>query len=186
MLSIKRKLSLNLSIKVRSIFDRWLKKRMPAASTQALSNKNVFIFPTPFGFAYLAFLLLLFLLGTNYQNNVIILLSYMMVSLFVTCMLHSFFNLSGITFCIEEQGVAYAKQKYLIPIKINSSKPRFDLTFQFPVKYQLSLLKSDKAKSIVIHSHRSIINAGDTEVLIPFTPAKRGLISPGRVKISSE
>ena len=190
MINLKQK----LFFKINDIFNRWLKNRLPAASTQVLSNKNIFIFPTPFGFAYMAFILLLFLLGTNYQNNVIILLSYMMASLFVTCMLHSFFNLLGITFCIEGQDIAYAKQKHLILIKINANKPRFDLRFEFPVKYQLSSLNKNKNKNkdededeaIVIHSHYSTVASGDTEVFIPFTPAKRGLVFPGRVKISSE
>ena len=62
MKKIKEKINARLKIS----FDRWLKRRMPAASVQKLSSKNIFIFPTKFGFIYLLFILLLFLFVKMY------------------------------------------------------------------------------------------------------------------------
>jgi len=175
-----------LSTKIDSLFNRWLARRMPADAHQFLTSKNIFIFPTRFGFSYLAFILLLFLLGTNYQNNVIILFSYVMVSLFVTCMLHSFFNLSGLKIALEGQQIGYAKKELMVPIKVKSTKSRFDLTFEFPQKFQVrkNLKKSKDMTKYQVHY--SSITSGETALHIPFTAFKRGLCNPGRVKISSQ
>ena len=62
--------------------NNWLNKRIPAATRFSLNHKNIFIFPSRFGGLYLFLCLGLFILGTNYQNNLMILLCYFLVSLF--------------------------------------------------------------------------------------------------------
>lgn len=180
MKKIKEKINARLKIS----FDRWLKRRMPAASVQKLSSKNIFIFPTKFGFIYLLFILLLFLFGTNYQNNVIILLSYVMASLFITCMLHSFFNLSGLTFVLDGEHIGFAEQKMLVPIAVITSKERFDLSLEFFEALLSSKSQLTKSQPLRVHVDKAV--KGELKFNIPFVPAKRGITNPGRIKISSE
>ena len=90
-------------------FQRWLVKRVPRASKQTLSRRNIFIFPSRFGFSYLFFVLLLFILGTNYQNNLILLLSYLLASLFITAMIQSFNNLSQLTISTTKSKISDTK-----------------------------------------------------------------------------
>jgi len=175
-----------LSTKIENLFNRWLARRMPADAHQFLTSKNIFIFPTRFGFSYLAFILLLFLLGTNYQNNVIILFSYVMISLFVTCMLHSFFNLSGLTIVLEGQQIGYAKKELMVPIKVKSTKSRFDLTFEFPRTFQVTKKPKKSTDTARYQAHYLTISSGETTLHLPFTAFKRGLCNPGRIKISSQ
>lgn len=156
---------------VKKCFNSWLNRRMPAAHVQQLSNRNIFIIPSKFGFVYLLFVILLFLLGTNYQNNVIILLSYIFASLFLTAMLQCFFNLSKLHFDCQQHISAYAKQHIKIPINIRSNSTRYTLSFKFP-----------QQSCFVVNQ----LGKGETKIGVPYCPPCRGVNDPGRLKISSE
>lgn len=164
-----------LNKRVRKTFDlrssRWLKKRIPATQSISLSAKNIFILPTGFGFAFLGFILLIFLLGTNYNNNVILLFSYLLGSFFITTMLHSFFNLSGLVLSHQHENKGFAEQVLLIPLILDSKKSRYHLLFAFAEH------ESERVNEL---------KAGRTIVNIPFYPDHRGMNKPGRLKLLSE
>lgn len=143
---------------------------MPAQSEQQLTNKNIFIFPSLFGFVFLSFILLLFLLGTNYQNNIILLLSYLLVSFFVSSMLQSFFNLSGIKLTATSQAKGFANQPIDLHFKISNRKRRFNYYFNFPAQKQV--LYAD-------------ISSGEHIFTVPYIVNERGIYDPGRLKVSS-
>ncbi len=161
----------SLIVFIQNRFNHWLKRRMPAKNSYVLTSKNIFIFPSFFGLTYLAFTTLIFLLGTNYQNNVIILLSYLLGSFFITAMLHSFYNLSGLEVSQHAPIKGYAQQSLPVNINLTSTKMRFNLTLLFAE--QASLFKTE-------------ILAGSTQVKLPYIATKRGIEKLGRVKISSE
>ena len=152
-------------------FNSFLKKRMPAAAKQNLSNRNIFILPTKFGLAYVLSVFVLFLLGTNYQNNLIILMSYLFASVFLTTMLYSFLNMFGLQFLFKSQVSAYATQTVSVPLTIISNKPRFDINFVFENNQQTTEVA---------------IKEGESATKIPFHALKRGVNNPGRLKILSE
>ena len=62
-----------------------------------LNRKNLYTFPNFTGLIYLLITAVIWLLGTNYQNNLILGLSYLLVSIFVVGILHAFANLAGIS-----------------------------------------------------------------------------------------
>jgi uncharacterized protein (DUF58 family) len=163
--------SSNIKQWFRKRFNKWLNQRIPASHKQSLGNKNIFIVPTKFGYAYVFSVLILFLLGTNYQNNLIILMSYLFASVFLTSMMYSFFNLSRLQFIFNSKVTAYATQTVTIPLSIISKKPRFNISFVF----------EDNEKA-----YADIINSGESEINIPFQALTRGVNNPGRLKISSE
>lgn len=78
----------------RRAFDRFVDRKKPAKLGHSLSHKNLFIFPTIRGFVFLAITATLWLLGTNYQNNLILALAFFMVSLFVLAIHITFLNLN--------------------------------------------------------------------------------------------
>jgi len=159
-------------------FDRWLSRRVPSRFQHKLSNRNIFILPTRFGFSYLIFDVLLFLLGTNYQNNIILLLSYLLASLFITVMLHSFYNFSQLTFSSKAKQSSFAKQVINFPISVIGSKTHFDINFQF---YEsLHNVKSVKPVKLAECNTEAI------EVLLPWYAQQRGVYQLGRVKVFSE
>jgi len=91
-------------------FFNFVDKRVPPGSSHGLNRKNLYTFPTPMGFAYLLLGLLIWLLGTNYQNNLILSLSYLMLSLFVVVILHSYFNLAGLIIEFKSVEPCFSKE----------------------------------------------------------------------------
>lgn len=82
---------------VKQAWQRWLDRRSPRARLVRLDQRRIFIVPGGYGFLYLAAALLLFFGGINYENNLILGLCFLMVSLFVVTILHTFRNLSGLS-----------------------------------------------------------------------------------------
>lgn len=160
---------------VKQRFDRWLSRRVPSRFQHKLSNKNIFILPTKFGFAYLLFDCLLFLLGTNYQNNIILLLSYLLASLFITVMMHSFYNFSQLTFSSKAEQTCFAKQVLNFPIHITGYKTHFDLNFNFSEP-------SHFVKKVTLAQ----CSTDTVEVILPWYAKQRGVYELGRVKVFSE
>lgn len=149
----------------------WLNQRMPPAHKQELNHKNIFILPSRFGVVYLLFTVVLFLLGTNYQNNIIILLSFLLASLFVTAMHHSFFNLSGLTVSSYAKPHCFADKASQLSIELTTSKPRYHLSAQFDQHPATS------------HWHCS---KGSNDITVPLYFNRRGLVPLTRLKIVSQ
>jgi uncharacterized protein (DUF58 family) len=155
-------------------FSRWLADRLPSAPQQSLSHRNIFILPSAFGFAFIAFDFLLFLLATNYQNNLILLLSLVLASVFITSMLHSFYNLAGIQIkkmpnAGEPYDTGFADADIGIALQLTAERAKWALSFSFAGQacYVLDTLTEQQL------------------VYVPFRSTARGKFSLGRLTISS-
>lgn len=84
-----------------SLFDdyllKWVDSRNPKSKKHRLYHKNLYIFPSRVGLAFLLLTLIIWLLGTNYQNNLILALAYFQISLMVVTILNTYHNLSGLS-----------------------------------------------------------------------------------------
>lgn len=72
---------------------RWLDRRMPAVNEISLHRKNIFILPTGPGLLFIVATSLIFVTAINYVLSLAFGLAFLMVSLFVLCILHTFRNL---------------------------------------------------------------------------------------------
>ena len=81
---------------IRNLYERWLARRLPPARQVVLDQRRIFIFPTGYGFFYLLVSALLFIGGINYENNLILALAFLLASLFMVAILHTFRNLSAL------------------------------------------------------------------------------------------
>jgi uncharacterized protein (DUF58 family) len=70
--------------------DKWLTKRIPPSNAYQMNVKNTFILPTRFGWAMVGLICCLFVLGTNYQNNVILMFCYFVFAIQLLSMFHSY------------------------------------------------------------------------------------------------
>jgi uncharacterized protein (DUF58 family) len=127
--------------------------------------------PTRFGFSFMFFIVILFLLATNYQNNIIMLFSYLMASLFITAMMTSFFNLSGLTVKAQNLSYGYAEQPLLFAVSLRAKQNC----------YALNLAFKDQAVTKLEHCQQ-----GECSVNVLFASDKRGRLPTGRLKVSSE
>ncbi len=77
-------------------FSAWLDKRIPPASSITLTQAKIFIFPTKVGFAFSALLVLMVLLAINNQSSLVYGIAFVLGSMFLVTILHTFRNLSGL------------------------------------------------------------------------------------------
>lgn len=70
----------------------WLDKRLPASQEHHLNLNSIFILPSGFGWSFIILSLCLFLLGTNYQNNLMLLLSYLCLSIMLLTLFYTHQN----------------------------------------------------------------------------------------------
>lgn len=102
-------------------FYRWVDKRNPQATSITLNRKNLYTFPNLTGLMYLLVTLIIWMLGTNYQNNLILALAYLMIAMFVVGILHAFTNLAGITVKFVGAQPAFAGEPAAFNIELTAT-----------------------------------------------------------------
>ena len=147
---------------------RYLQKRQPASDTVVLSQKVIFILPSRYGLWFVLLTALLYLLGTNYQNNLILLLSYLMLSLFLLCIVLTYQNMNGLTLQCSAPAELFCDNPGYINIRADNSSNHYMLR-------------------VNILGHTMIRLPALTDSLaLPITPLQRGRYTLPRIKISSD
>ena len=116
-------------------------------------------------------MLMLFLLGTNYQNNLVMALSFLLLSMFNTCILYSYRNLAGLTLSrAHSTSNSFAGQACYIPVQLASKRSSYEVMLNFG------------EQPIEITS--KVVPQPQLALLSTLAP-HRGLLQPGRVKVES-
>lgn len=102
-------------------WNKWLNKQIPAAAQHQLNHKNIFILPAKFGVLFLSLCILLFLLGTNYQNNLMLLLCYFLLAMFLVNLLASYINFARIQLQIGKCPEVFVDDNLHIPLWLNAN-----------------------------------------------------------------
>ena len=165
----------SLTILWRNFFFKWQDKRYKVDSAYQLASKNLYIFPSALGFAFLAMILVLWLLGTNYQNNLILALSYLLISVFVVSILHTYANLAGLE--IHFKGVPHVfageVSQWGFSVKNEYAKSRENIY----AKWQHADIDED--------IYFALDPWEEAAVSVPLTVPKRGVYKPGRLMLES-
>lgn len=78
------------------LFQRWLKRRIPAASQVQLDHRRIFIMPTRAGMGLLLLLVIMLIGAINYQNSLVYAVVFTLGSLFWVGLHHTYRNLAGL------------------------------------------------------------------------------------------
>lgn len=154
----------------------WLSRRMPANPQMTLSHKSIFILPSRFGLLWLALVLLLYLFGTNYQNNLIIGLSLLLISLFNTCLLFGYKNLAGLTLQRQDPAHVYAGETLSFPCQLSNTNTSHQVSLYF---------KGQNGQRRPPSINATLVDDKPIAVSIPFNHPLRGRVTPGRITIES-
>lgn len=161
-----------LLYKFQTYFQRWAAQRSPRSTQIVLRHRTIYVFPSKQGVALLLLVLLIWVLGTNYQNNIILGLAFFLLSLMLVSIIHAFKNLLGLTFSPETIQNAIVGEMAPFNIRIGSSY----LTNHYGL-----LLTMDKTESVatdVIAGHAQIVNVG-------VTASHRGWLTLPRILLKS-
>ena len=157
--------------RLRKKFGRWLSRRIPASSNITLSHKSIFILPTGFGFSWLLLVVILFVFGTNYQNNLVMGLSFLLFSVFNTCIIYSYKNLAGLSLTrLTSVPDTFAGQLCYVPILHSCPNEAFEIYLSFAGQ-QVEIIKK--------------VSAETGESSLGINAPVRGCLRPGRIKVES-
>lgn len=152
---------------------RWITRRLPASDSVYLNQRRIFVFPTRTGFFYLAICILLFVLATNYQNTLVLMLSFLLIAIFVVCVHHTFLNLHGLYLQYLGAAPAYKGQEVQHRVQIQSKTRHY---------YQLqSQWFIDKVSNVTTIIH---VDPQEKNIFtISSLAYRRGWVDPGRLRL---
>ncbi len=90
-----------------SALRRFYTKRAPQTKKITLQHRTIYVLPSRTGLGFFVAIILLWLLGTNYQNNLVLASSFLLISLFIVSIIHAFRNLSGLTIAVQNNVPVY-------------------------------------------------------------------------------
>lgn len=175
----------NLTLKQRlyqrywRLISHYLDKRQPAADKVRLVQKLIFILPTRYGWWFVLLIALLYLLGTNYQNNLILLLCYLLLSVFLLSIVLVYQNMSGLTLQCRHAAEGFVGTETAVAVNLSSDKQHFMLNMHF-VQPCNTRHKDTKRNETVLLSQPA------TTASLYLSAAKRGKYALPRIKITSQ
>ena len=157
----------------RERFFSWIDRRNQTQDRHQLNYKNLYIFPTKKGFLFVLLAVILWIMGTNYQNNLIIAVAFFVISLLVVIIHTTFFQLAGLRVQIDRISIAQAFGAAQVQVKLESEH-------------------HCQAVSLAWQDSRTLSKAGDVlpkesstrELSVPV--GKRGVYTLPRLLVQSE
>lgn len=137
----------------------WLINRYPAQHSIKLTQKRIYILPTLAGSAYLVVALLILLLAVNYQNNLAYVVCFTLLSLFITAILHTYANLSGLETTALLTESVFSGDEANFRYRLTTERSLFQLSFGF-----------EKESRTIL----DVLANQPTHVEIPFLCSQRG------------
>lgn len=104
---------------------RWIERLPPATGAEADTHgRRIYILPTGAGLGYAAILLATLLGSLNYQNNLGLLLTFLMVSVSLVSMHHCWFQLLGLRVAARNAAPVFCGQPAVFPLRITEQRNR--------------------------------------------------------------
>ncbi len=158
--------------RLRQRFRKWVNRRIPPARSVTLDQKRIFIFPSRTGLFFALALLVMLVTAINYQNNMSFALTFLLATLFVVGILHTYANLSGLTVRALRANPAFPGQhsEFSVQLERGGKREHFALHLKWP----------DSTASLVNLSDQDTV-----QVNLHMPVGKRGWFSPGRLLLES-
>lgn len=153
-------------------FQKWVNRRIPPARSVTLDQKRIFIFPSRVGLFFAISLLVMLITGINYQNNMTFALTFLLATLFVVGILHTYANLSGLTIHAVRADAAFPGQLAEFEIMLEKSSDRAHIAL---------LGKWPNSVGQVV----SLVDQVSARVCLHNEVAGRGWFHPGRMLLES-
>jgi len=160
-----------LSRALRQHWDRWLARRIPASGSVRLTQRRIFIVPSRVGGAFLLALGLMLLAGINYQNSLAYGLTFLLGSVFVVAILHTYRNLAGLTLKAAGTSPVFAGESGRWYVRLESSgRAHQAIALGWP---------ASDLQTLDVPEHASITCELNAPTL------RRGWLRPGRLRVES-
>ncbi|MEM8561705.1 MAG: DUF58 domain-containing protein [Pseudomonadota bacterium] len=153
-------------------FREWVNRRIPPARSVTLDQKRIFIFPSRTGLFFGVCLLIMLVTAINYQNNMSFALTFLLATVFVIAILHTYANLSGLTIRALRASPVFPGQQseFSLQLERGGTREHFGLHVGWPSSTGTVVNLADR-DLVQLHLHTAV--------------GARGWFSPGRLLIES-
>lgn len=151
-------------------WQRW-RRPTPEPGPVTLTRRRIYILPTRHGLMFVGVLLAMLIGAINYQNGLAYLLTFLLTSLAIISILHSYRNLHGLVVHFGQPGAVFAGERAAFPLQLENPQAR--------ARYALRIERQGE----VAHSDVAASDAHWLQLSVP--SKKRGLLRPGRLVLSS-
>lgn len=156
----------------------WTIKRMPRGKTLSLKSRRVFVLPTKAGFAFIALMFIILMVGINYQNNLAYGLCFTLGALFFLTIIHTCSNLSGITVLNMGAESAFAEEMLSCKLRLESIGAK--------TKQAIGIGWDDSNSMEDGWLQRvDVDGTSGVDILLPHVARRRGYFYPGKVYIET-
>jgi len=145
----------------------------PVSHRISLSRRNIYILPTREGMFFAVVLILMLIGSINYNNSLGYLLTFLLGSLAIVTILHTYKGLYRLKITMGEIKPTFCGQALRIPLLIDNlgGPARFALRFDFP-----------DSKILAIHD---LAANSQTSITLKYRTHQRGVLQLQRLRISS-
>ncbi|HHX81678.1 MAG TPA: DUF58 domain-containing protein [Pseudomonadaceae bacterium] len=154
------------------LFAQWMNRRIPPARQAVLGHRNIFILPNRQGLGFMLVLALMFIGAVNYESNLAFALVFLLLSMFVVSIFHTFRNLAGLRVSVVSGTGVFAGEMAELIVILHREGRR---------SHESVRLCYPSAQPQVC----DLISGREARVSL-FVPAvKRGWLKPGRLVIDT-
>ena len=152
--------------------DGWLQQRLPSARETTLDQRKIFIVPSKTALGLLGVIALLFLLGINFQNSLVYIISFWLLALLLLNIFYTWHNLAGLTLTAIGVEPCFAGEKAVLEVAL--SRPAKQ------AKYALELAWEGEDQVQV-----NLVSAQTLRVKLSHSTSGRGYFKPPRLQVST-
>ena len=153
-------------------YRRWAWRRTRPAAEVRLDHRRLFIFPSKAGFGFIGLVILMWLLGTNYENNLIFMLCFLLLALFLVSIHFTHATLSGLRIRPVRAQSVFKGDAAAVELCFSQARAR---------RREQVLLRFPGGESLIV----TLKNAGDTFVTLLAPTHRRGYLDPGLLTVES-
>ena len=152
-------------------WQHWLARRIPPSASVQLSQRRIFILPTRVGGAYLLALLVMLLAAINYQSSLAYGLTFLLLSVFLVAILHTYRNLAGVVLHAAGGHAVFAGEQARLKVRLESQGRAHEAVAM--------------GWAAAPEQQWDVEAGGVCECELSFLATQRGWLSPGRMRVES-
>jgi len=172
-----------LTVPIKSTLSRWFASRAPKNDSAILNLRNVYIFFSREGMLFAVLLVITFIAGVNYGNNLVLGLCFYLVSVWLISFHVTFAHISGLQIRLLDVTMTQAGSPAWVTLQLDSKscQPRRQLLFEFETS-------ADRNRKADTNDQNAILITrlqGEEVIRLPVQTSNRGQFELPRLTIKT-
>ncbi|MGO1376751.1 MAG: hypothetical protein ACTH5M_10480 [Psychrobacter sp.] len=171
-----------LTVPITLALSRWFASRAPKSDSATLNLRNVYIFFSREGMLFLVLLVITFIAGINYGNNLVLGLCFYLISVWLISFHVTFAHISGLKLQLLEVAMVEAGDLAWVTLQLHSEsrQPRRQLLFDFESLDNQKKNRADGQHAVLVTRLK-----GEQIIRLPVQTNARGQLELPRLKIKT-